>query len=136
MKKIVSLLMVLVLCIACISAPAYAEDLDTPEDPIDIDEYSTSPRAGGTSIYVASGCSFSISVSGTATYDNNHPISFTLSDCSGYLSYTEGFGSGNVSYSGYYINGDFIYASVSYAVTYVDHEYNVYSPSGSVSVEL
>ena len=137
MKKLISLLIVLVMCVVCISVPAYAEDLDTPEEPINIDEYEIAPCSGSTTIYITGGCSLTIDIMGSISLNNNGiPISFTLNDYMYDLSCTTGNGSCVVSYSGYSIIGRYVYVYMSYSGYYTDINYNNYPISGSTSIVI
>lgn len=137
MKKIVSLLMVLVLCIACISAPAYAEDLDTPEESADINRNSNVSCYGSGNYNIFSGFSIDIEVEGTASVNNSgYPISFSCSSCSCSASYDNGYGYASVSYSSYSISGHNIYVSVNYTAVYTDINGGYHSDSGSKTVRI
>lgn len=138
MKKIISLLMILVLCIACISAPAYAEDLDTPEEPVDIDEYVIQPCSGSDTVYFFNNkLSVTVYVNGSATLNGaGNPVSFSCSSCWSSESYDNGFGTSSVNYTGYSISGGTIYAYFSYSVYYQDINGGEYSTSGNGSVAI
>lgn len=137
MKKIISLLMVLVLCIACISAPAYAEDLDTPEEPVDIDEYVIRPTSGSdTSSYFSGKATITIYVDGSVTLNNyGSPTSFSCSGASWNYSSSSGSVTGSVSYTGYYISGNSVYATVYYSFDFYDGSPNSpYHESGTDTI--
>lgn len=137
MKKIISLFLVLVLCIACISAPAYAEELDTPENPVDIDEYVIAPCYGSNTIYSSYDFSITVEVSGDAPLNSyGMPVSFTCTNYSSSMYYTSGFGYASVSYSSYSISGNYIYVYFNYNAVYTDINGVIYNPSGSGTVTI
>ena len=135
MKKLISLLMVLVLCIACVSAPAYATDLDTPEESADINRNSNVWCSGSdSSSYFYGKATITIYVDGYVTLNNNgSPIGFSCSNAYYNSSSSSGSVSGSVSYTGYYISGNSVYVTVYYNFSFMDGSIN--SPeSGSTTI--
>lgn len=127
MKKIIAIFISVVLCITCFAMPVYADDLDTPSGPVDIDEYVVREihRTGTFDVFNGAdnyGVTITIQVSGDVSLDNNGSIvSFSLDSFTHYETISGGeLLLNNVSYGNYYTSGNYLFLRIDYFIIYKD----------------
>ena len=141
MKKILVIVLSLALCLTCFAMPAYADELDYPVAPIDIDEYAIREvnKTGILELWGGAGnggVTITVNILGDAELDNNGNVSsFTLTSFSHFETISGGTLSTNSVWYGYTeLVGNKVKAHINYSIVYQDTGLNLHSQSGSFTV--
>lgn len=127
MKKLFAIVISLVLCITCFAVPAFADDLDTPVEPIDIDEYAVRQiiKTGSFPVFDGAnndGVTVHYSIIGYAELDTNGNVtSFILDSFSHYE--TTGGGTllnDSVTFSHAHLHDNIADLYIHYNISYTD----------------
>ena len=141
MKKALAIVLALVLCITCFAVPAYADELDYPEDPIDINEYVIREVIKTGKLYLWGGASnngvtITANYTGDAELDSNGNVSsFTLTSFSHYETISGGtLVSSSVWYGYTELVGNKVKAHINYSIVYIDANSNYHSAADSFTI--
>ena len=141
MKKILVIVLSLALCLTCFAMPAYADDLEYPVEPIDIDEYVIQEVNKTGKLYLWGGAgnggvTITVNILGDAELDSNGNVtSFTLTSFSHYETISGGTLPTNSVWYGYTeLDGNKVKAHINYDIVYRDSSLNLHSASGSFTV--
>ena len=141
MKKLFAIVISLVLCITCFAVPAFADDLDTPVEPIDIDEYAVRQinKSGTLNLFGGAGnngVTINVYISGEAELDNSGDVtSFTLDSFTHYETISGGtLTSNSVSYGYTELVGNKVIAHINYHIVYQDPTLAYHSATGSFTI--
>ena len=141
MKKIIAIFISVVLCITCFAASAFADDLDTPAEPINIDEYAIREVNKTGELYLwggagNNGVTITVNILGDAELDSNGNLSsFSLTAFSHYETISGGaLLSNSVSYGYTELNGNKVIAHINYHIVYQDANLVYHSATSSFTI--
>lgn len=127
MRKLVAIVISVVLCLTCFTISAFADDLDTPAEPIDIDEYAVRQiiKTGSFPVFDGAdngGVTVHYSIIGYAELDSDGNVtSFILDSFSHYETTGGGILSNNsVTFSHAHLHENIADLYIHYNISYID----------------